>query len=320
MKVLIVDDSFYARQLLKKLLTQIGYEVTEASGGVQAIEILKKESFDIVTVDLVMPEMDGITLIKKIRELNRDMPIVAITADIQDETKKQALEAGAFAFLPKPARSEEINAIFSKLLKEPELIFFSLRHKDAFTELINIAMGRAANALSGLLEKRVVLTVPYFEMLKASELRDYFENKLKTIGVAVEQRFSGVINGVATIALPYEDALTLVRVLLSTDKDLDRLAPSEHTVLAEVGNIVLNAAISILSNQLNTRFSISVPDVFIKKSGEDLLNSLMLYCKDSEHAIVLLSHLTISEVEIVSYLLLLMPRVGVLKLTESLNV
>lgn len=320
MKILLVDDSAYARQRLSKLLKEIGHEVVEASGGLEAIETFKKGDFNAVTVDMLMPEMDGITLIKRLREIDRDIPIIAITADIQDETKKEALEAGAFAFLSKTAKPEELKSIFSNLSEDPNFVFFSMIEKDAFTELINIAMGRAANALSSILGRRIILKVPNFEMIKASKLHDYFENNLNSIGVAVQQRFSGIINGIATLALPYNDALSLVRVLLSDDKELDRLAPSEQTVLAEIGNIVLNSAISILSNQLNTRFSISVPDVHLKKSGSDILHSIMLYCKDSEHAIVLLSYLDVSEVEIIAYLILLVPRTGLIKLLQSLRV
>lgn len=320
MKILLVDDSFYARQLIKRFLMNEGYEVVEASGGAEAIELFKKGNFNVVTVDMLMPEMDGITLIKKIREIDRDIPIIALTADIQDETKKEAFQAGAFAFLPKPPRPEEIREVFLRLKQEPELIFLSSKNRDAFTELINIAMGRAANALSTLTGKKIVLKVPHFDMIKASKLHDYFEDNFQSVGVAVQQRFSGIINGIATLAFPYNDAVSLVRVLISADKELDRLAPSEQTVLAEIGNIVLNGAISVLGNQLNTRFSISVPDVYLKKSGTYVLNSLISFCRDAEHAIVLLSHLTISEVDIISYLIILIPRVGILKLLESLNV
>jgi len=319
MKILLVDDSFYARKLFAKMLTNEGHDVVEAQGGIEALEIFKKGGIDVVTVDMLMPDMDGITLIKKIKELNRDAPIIAVTADVQEETKKEAFDAGAFAFISKPVKPQEIKMVLSRLQKEPDLIFLSSDNRDAFTELINIAMGRAAEALSSLLEKKIILKVPHFEIIAATELTDYFANNLNEVGVAIQQRFTGIINGVATLALPYKDAVFLVRELISTDKELERLAPSEQTVLAEVGNIVLNGAISILSNQLKTRLAISIPDVYLKKSGMDVLNSIMLYCYDSEHALVLLSRLTISEMEVLSYLILLLPRVGILKLIESLN-
>jgi len=319
MKILLVDDSFYARKFFAKILTNEGHDVVEAQGGIEALEIFKKGGMDVVTVDMLMPDMDGITLIKKIKEIDRDALIIAVTADIQEETKKEAFNAGAYAFISKPVKPEEIKRVLSQLQKEPYSIFLSPDSRDAFTELINIAMGKAAEALSSLLEKKIILKVPHFEMIVASRLYDYFEGNLDEIGVAVQQRFSGIINGVATIALPYKDAVSLVRVLISANKELERLTPSEQTVLAEVGNIVLNGAISILSNQLKTRLAISIPDVYIKKSGKDVLNSIMLYCHDSEHALVLLSRLTISEIEILSYLIMLLPRVGILKLLESLN-
>ncbi len=320
MRILLVDDSAYARQCLSKVLKEEGYAVIEASNGIEALELFKKGNFQAVTVDMLMPEMDGITLIKKIREIDRDIPLIAVTADIQDETRKEALAAGAHAFVSKTARPEEIKEIFKRLRDDPSLLFISVEDKDKFTELINIAMGKAASALSSILERKIILQVPRFEMIKASKLHDYFEDNFKDVGVAVQQRFSGTINGMATLILPYNYAISLVRVLITADKDLEKLAPSEQTVLAEIGNIVLNAAISILSNQLKTRFSISAPDVYLKSSGKDILNSIMLYCRDSEHAIILISHLTIKDVEIIAYLILIVPRMGILRLLDSLRI
>jgi len=319
MKILVVDDSFYARQLIVRALTKAGHTITEASGGIEAIDIFKKEVFDAATVDMIMPDMDGIELIKKLHALNRDIPLIAVTADIQDETKKDALEAGAIAFVSKTAKPDVILNILNSLKEESDFLFLSMDEKDAFTELINISMGQAAGALSSLLGRRIILKVPHFEIVKASRLKGFFEEKLEHVGAAIHQRFSGTINGLASLVLPYEHAVLFVRILLSVEKDINRLTPSEQTVLAEVGNIVLNSAISTLGNRLNIRLAISIPDVHLIKPGGDIADIITSYTCDSEHAIIILSHLTISEVELISYIVLILPRVAIIKLLRELR-
>jgi len=101
-KILIVDDEPFIRNALMSILNSLGYNPTLAENGIKAIEIIKKENPDIVLLDVKMPEMDGITTLKKIREISKDILVIMLTAYGDEETMKQCAEAGADDFLVKP--------------------------------------------------------------------------------------------------------------------------------------------------------------------------------------------------------------------------
>jgi CheY-like chemotaxis protein len=118
-KILIVDDSSYARTLVKRMLEKEGHEVCEASSGMDALEQLPTCQPDLVTMDLLMPGMEGLELIGHLKSMQPDLKIIVITADIQDETRRELMDAGADAFLNKPVSPEVlVNAVRSLFVQE----------------------------------------------------------------------------------------------------------------------------------------------------------------------------------------------------------
>src|ERR1700688_1835645 len=101
-KILVVDDEEVLRNLAKEVLSEEGYQVTLASSGEQAMEFLKKASFDLVIADLKMPGMDGIELLKKVKEQNKETQVILLTSHLSPTTALSSLEAGAFWYLTKP--------------------------------------------------------------------------------------------------------------------------------------------------------------------------------------------------------------------------
>jgi CheY-like chemotaxis protein len=101
-KILIVDDSMFMRNRIKKALTGAGYAVTEATQGQEALEKFGQDQFDCVVTDLVMPILDGIGLLTALRASHPQMPVVVLTADIQQTTRAQCEELKATCFLNKP--------------------------------------------------------------------------------------------------------------------------------------------------------------------------------------------------------------------------
>lgn len=98
-RILIVDDEKDFRELLKFWLESKGYEVIIAINGQDAIQKTKNQNLDLIFMDLHMPIMDGKETIKQIREFNKDIPIVVISAYIEDAKVKEAMEyniSGAF--------------------------------------------------------------------------------------------------------------------------------------------------------------------------------------------------------------------------------
>ena len=109
-KLLIVDDEARILLLLQSLLKANGYEASTAKDGVQALELLKKEPFDVVITDLRMAPMDGMTLFREIKGLFPNMPVILLTAYASVETAIEAMKSGAFDYLTKPFKVDEMLA------------------------------------------------------------------------------------------------------------------------------------------------------------------------------------------------------------------
>ena len=113
--ILIVDDDEMVLIAVDELLKQEGYEVHTISSGTEALKRLDKDSYDLVMLDIIMPEMDGIDLCRKIREIEnyRETPIVFLTAKSREEDRVEGIDAGANMFLSKPISPDKLLKIIS---------------------------------------------------------------------------------------------------------------------------------------------------------------------------------------------------------------
>lgn len=116
LKALIVDDEWNMRNLLRIYLTKQGFEMKEASNGKEALVITDQESFDIILLDLMMPDMDGWEVCKKIRE-KLMTPILMLTARTETKDKVQGLGIGADDYVTKPFDPEELMARVFALIR-----------------------------------------------------------------------------------------------------------------------------------------------------------------------------------------------------------
>ena len=106
-KVLIVDDNRASRDLIRAILKPVRCRVVEASNGQQALDLIQQERPDLVLLDLDMPGLDGLTVVRKIRE-NRalaDLPVVAVTAFAMEGDRERGMAAGFTAYVTKPVRA-----------------------------------------------------------------------------------------------------------------------------------------------------------------------------------------------------------------------
>ncbi len=115
-KVLVVDDAAFMRMRCKKLLTDSGYQVTEAATGAQAVELYQQNPFDVVLMDITMPEMDGISAVKKLVSIDPEVKVVMVTAMGQQSMVIEAIKAGARDFVVKPFDSGRVLAALDKLV------------------------------------------------------------------------------------------------------------------------------------------------------------------------------------------------------------
>jgi len=101
-KILVVDDEEVLRNLAKEVLFEEGYQITLADSGEQALEFMKQEAFDLVIADFKMPGIDGMELLKKIKEKDEEIQVILLTSHLSPMTALSSLEAGAFWYLTKP--------------------------------------------------------------------------------------------------------------------------------------------------------------------------------------------------------------------------
>jgi len=108
--ILVVDDDEMLRSFVKELLKLNNYTVSEAADGKAGIKEFRENTPDLVITDIIMPEMEGISFIRKLREFNEDTPIIAITGNIHghmDEYLEISSKIGANEILRKPVKSKE---------------------------------------------------------------------------------------------------------------------------------------------------------------------------------------------------------------------
>ncbi|MGB9662310.1 MAG: response regulator [Moorellaceae bacterium] len=116
-KVLVVDDAAFMRMMIKDILTKNGYEVVgEAGNGMQAVELYKELKPDVVTMDITMPEMDGITAVKAIKKLDPNARIIMCSAMGQQLMVTEAIKAGARDFIVKPFQADRVLQALQKAL------------------------------------------------------------------------------------------------------------------------------------------------------------------------------------------------------------
>ncbi len=108
-KILVVDDQESMRVLLQDMLEAIGYEVTLAEGGEQALGILRESNFDLVLSDLNMPGMDGTALLRSVKSSAPDLPVVIITGYGTFHTEKRVMREGADRYISKPCTLSKID-------------------------------------------------------------------------------------------------------------------------------------------------------------------------------------------------------------------
>jgi DNA-binding NtrC family response regulator len=116
-KILVVDDEQSMTQFLGIVLRKEGYQVTTVSNGKDALDKVRAEAFDVVITDLRMPGMDGIQLLQSIRKLDPVLPVILMTAYASQQTAIDAVNLGAFQYMVKNAKNDEIKLIVSNALE-----------------------------------------------------------------------------------------------------------------------------------------------------------------------------------------------------------
>jgi two-component system OmpR family response regulator len=116
-RVLVVDDDVRLYELLESYLTQNGVSPAHANRGSRALDLLGREAFDAVLLDVMMPEMDGLHVLRKLRERWPSLPVIMLTAKGDETDRVVGLELGADDYLPKPFSPRELLARLKAVLR-----------------------------------------------------------------------------------------------------------------------------------------------------------------------------------------------------------
>ncbi len=146
-KVLVVDDEPAERDGLARMVGQWGYEVETASSGEEALSLIDSQHPAVVLTDLVLPEMDGLTLLQKLRETGRPPIVLLVTGHGSVESAVEAMRHGAFDYLTKPVDATRLQVLLEKsieqesLSREVNFLRHQLRQKGSFGQLVGQSKG-----------------------------------------------------------------------------------------------------------------------------------------------------------------------------------
>lgn len=144
-RILVVDDEESIREFFEIMLKREGYEVLSAPNGAVALELLKKSPVDLIISDIQMPELSGMELLAKVKEMDPEMVVLMITAFGSTDTAVEAMKLGAYDYLQKPFKIDEVKIIISQALEKRALRLENLQlrkelgTKYAFDNIIGAA-------------------------------------------------------------------------------------------------------------------------------------------------------------------------------------
>lgn len=115
-RILIVDDSAYARRVHRAILERAGHDVLEVSTGTGAIEACMLDQPDVVVLDLSMEDIGGLQVLQALRAMNASAPVIVVSADVQRSTEQSLLAAGAARFIGKPANPDVLLSAVAQTL------------------------------------------------------------------------------------------------------------------------------------------------------------------------------------------------------------
>ncbi|WP_224249204.1 response regulator [Hyalangium gracile] len=230
-QILIVDDERDIRQLLSDMLSLEGHEVTEACNGSEALERLRKASFDLVVTDVRMPSLGGVELLRRVREASPSTEVIVATAYAELETAIECMRAGAFDLLRKPFKLQELFSCVSRALEK--------RRFNVSTDLVRLSQALFEQNALEQLPRAIVESVRSFMSADAVLLAlPDTDGKLQVAhahGLADEKESAlGLSLGERMVRLLHQDQTPAVLGPLGGDwrfKDFQELPPEVSALL-----------------------------------------------------------------------------------------
>ncbi len=247
-RILVVDDEELIRFSLKKLLERHGYTVDVAGSAIEALNKIKGDGFRIVITDIMMPDMDGIELLKRIKEHDKSIYVIMITAYANLERAIASLKHGAGDFIQKPYENKEILEAVKKAVdtikeemrarQREETVAVSEKVTQTFKKACFDSVAKLAEAIKKItgIDTSISIDGPIIENV------ENFPNFVGGEGISMVGSYAslyGEISGGAIFLLPLEDAIRFVEIL--SDKEVDYADfpnNDDRRVIREVGSIL----------------------------------------------------------------------------------
>ena len=120
--ILVIDDEEIMREILEALLTREGHQVRLAANAAEGLDLARTMSFDAAIVDMMMPGMDGISALEELKKIDDDLPVIMITAFASVENAISAMKRGAFDYITKPFKNDEVLVVLRNALAQRRLV------------------------------------------------------------------------------------------------------------------------------------------------------------------------------------------------------
>ncbi len=266
--ILICDDSALARKQLARVIpSSWGANIEFAQHGWDAIAKLEAHSYDLLFLDLTMPELDGYGTLEEMRARRITTQVVVVSGDIQPKAQQKVAELGAKAFIKKPVDKPTLISTLGSISIKPEVqatyslqpvTSIQLRRRDIYLEVANVAIGRAADSLARHFDVFVHMPLPNVNLFEMSELQMTLRH------LASNENMSGVCQGFSGEGIAGE-ALVLLSDSSVTDltKLMDYPEVTENSLelelLMDVSNILVGAFLKGIGEQAEVRFFQSAP-------------------------------------------------------------
>jgi chemotaxis protein CheC len=192
------------------------------------------------------------------------------------------------------------------------------QQKDALTELINIGFGRAASALSILVEQRVLIEAPAVDLFSLSDLQQAIQSLSNGEITSVHQVFSGRLSGTAMLLIDSPGSSALIDLLNGGEGVSRAMTEADREAMQEVGNILLNAFTGSFGNLLQVHISFSVPHVHYQ-SLETMLHSVLINQKELEYALVVHVNFRVLKGNVSGYVIIILGLQSLEALLESMR-
>ncbi|SMC71202.1 Chemotaxis protein CheY-P-specific phosphatase CheC [Desulfocicer vacuolatum DSM 3385] len=176
---------------------------------------------------------------------------------------------------------------------------------DIMKEVINVGLGEAADALSNLVNTRVMIKVPDMHIMDIDEVRPYIRKEMTSLGVYISQDFKGGIKGKTILCYSRECGVSLLNTIYGDTLQVSTITESGISTLNEIGNIIMVSYMSAVSNFIDDKIRFELPEV-TQEISETYFENLLTELKPFDKAIVVKNRMYIKEENLEGYLFVML--------------